>query len=270
MLRAFFSYYRPHRRLFLLDFGCAVLSGLLELGFPMAVKAFVDELLPQGDWPLILLAAAGLLLVSRTSVALLVDGRYDVAARDAVAAGRLGPVAVERVERRYDQGLAGALTRAGVRRAAFEAAHVTVSTLDAWHRAAPDVAWEPTERVVEGQRIVKDAAEIAIFRRAAAALDGVTAALGSVVARDRTEREVAAGIDAALAHAGFEKPAFTTIVASGPNSALPHARPTERRLREGDLVVLDFGGVLDGYCVDLTRMAAVGSGRCMIIACSGR
>jgi ATP-binding cassette subfamily B protein len=63
MLKRFFSYYRPHRRLFLLDFGCAVLSGLLELGFPIAVKAFVDRLLPGQDWPLIGLAAAALLAV---------------------------------------------------------------------------------------------------------------------------------------------------------------------------------------------------------------
>ncbi|MFC0384453.1 ABC transporter ATP-binding protein [Roseomonas vinacea] len=63
MLKRFFSYYRPHRRLFLLDFGCAVLSGLLELGFPLAVKAFVDHLLPGQDWALIGLAAAGLLVV---------------------------------------------------------------------------------------------------------------------------------------------------------------------------------------------------------------
>ncbi len=63
MLREFFAYYRPHRALFLVDFGCAVLSGLLELGFPMAVKAFVDLLLPRGDWPLILLAGLALLVV---------------------------------------------------------------------------------------------------------------------------------------------------------------------------------------------------------------
>ncbi|MGA0561412.1 ABC transporter ATP-binding protein [Ancylobacter sp. VNQ12] len=63
MLKAFFSYYRPHRRLFLLDFGCAVLSGLLELGFPMAMKAFIDLLLPRGDLQIILLAGAGLLAV---------------------------------------------------------------------------------------------------------------------------------------------------------------------------------------------------------------
>ncbi|MDP3319270.1 MAG: ABC transporter ATP-binding protein [Bosea sp. (in: a-proteobacteria)] len=63
MLKEFFAYYRPHKALFLVDFGCAVLSGLLELGFPMAVKAFVDLLLPRGDWPLILLAGVALLVV---------------------------------------------------------------------------------------------------------------------------------------------------------------------------------------------------------------
>jgi ATP-binding cassette subfamily B protein len=63
MLKEFFAYYRPHRALFLVDFGCAVVSGLLELGFPMAVKAFVDLLLPRGDWPLILFAGLALLVV---------------------------------------------------------------------------------------------------------------------------------------------------------------------------------------------------------------
>ena len=63
MLRRFFAYYRPYRGLFLLDFGCAIVSGLLELGFPMAVRGFVDHLLPGRDWGLIVLASAGLLAV---------------------------------------------------------------------------------------------------------------------------------------------------------------------------------------------------------------
>ena len=63
MLRQFFAYYRPWLGLFWLDFGCAVLSGLLELAFPLAITAFIDHLLPQGDWHLTLLAGAGLLLV---------------------------------------------------------------------------------------------------------------------------------------------------------------------------------------------------------------
>src|SRR2546425_79880 len=65
--------------------------------------------------------------------------------------------------------------------------------------------------------------------------------------------------DARIVQAGFTKPAFDTIAASGPNAALPHARPGERRLTEGDLVVLDFGGVYDSYCVDLTRTVSIGT-----------
>jgi len=63
MLKRFFSYYQPHRGLFLIDFSCAVISGLLELAFPLAVKAFVDKLLPSQDWGLILGATAGLLAI---------------------------------------------------------------------------------------------------------------------------------------------------------------------------------------------------------------
>jgi ATP-binding cassette subfamily B protein len=63
ILKRFFAYYAPWKRLFALDFGCAVLSGLLELGFPMAVKLFVDDLLPQQDWTLIVLASLGLLII---------------------------------------------------------------------------------------------------------------------------------------------------------------------------------------------------------------
>ncbi|ODN72590.1 putative ABC transporter ATP-binding protein [Methylobrevis pamukkalensis] len=63
LLKDFISYYRPHRSLFLLDFGCAVLSGLLNLGFPLAVTVFVDRLLPGGDWKLIILALVGLFAI---------------------------------------------------------------------------------------------------------------------------------------------------------------------------------------------------------------
>ncbi|KZY37047.1 multidrug ABC transporter ATP-binding protein [Roseovarius sp. HI0049] len=63
MLRHFLSYYRPWRGLFLLDFGCAIASGLLELAFPLAIKLYIDRLLPSGDLPLIILAAVGLLVV---------------------------------------------------------------------------------------------------------------------------------------------------------------------------------------------------------------
>ncbi len=71
MLRRFFSYYLPYRKLFLLDFSCAIVAGLLELGFPMAVRSFVDQLLPSQNWQLILLASAGLLAVYLLNTGLL-------------------------------------------------------------------------------------------------------------------------------------------------------------------------------------------------------
>ena len=204
-------------------------------------------------------ASAGLLLVTRGERFLILDGRYDLAAREALAAGRLGPVTIERAEGRYERSLAAILARETLNSVGLECAHVTVALLNAWRREAPQVEWISTERIVERLRLIKDAREIDTFRRAAANLGEMASHLPQIVSRGMTEQEIAAGIDSALLDAGFDRPAFTTIVASGPNSALPHARPSTRRLEAGDLVVLDFGGVLDGYCVDLTRMAAVGS-----------
>jgi ATP-binding cassette subfamily B protein len=75
-LRRFFTYYRPHRRLFVLDFSCAVLSGILELAFPLAVGMFVDRLLPGDDWGLIIIAAVGLLAVYLLNTGLMVVVGY--------------------------------------------------------------------------------------------------------------------------------------------------------------------------------------------------
>ncbi len=72
----FFAYYRPHWRLFAVDFCCAVVSGLLELGFPMAVRSFIDRLLPGQDWGLILLASAGLLVIYLVNTGLMVVVTY--------------------------------------------------------------------------------------------------------------------------------------------------------------------------------------------------
>jgi Xaa-Pro aminopeptidase len=116
----------------------------------------------------------------------------------------------------------------------------------------------PTERLIESERVVKDDQEVATLREAGRRLGRATAEAISLARPGRSELEVAADLDAMLRKVGFERLAFETIVASGPNSALPHARPGARVLREGDGVVLDFGGVYDGYCVDLTRTVQLG------------
>jgi Xaa-Pro aminopeptidase len=200
-----------------------------------------------------------LVLVTKAEVVLITDGRYAFAVQHGLREGTLAEVELEIVASRYDVTLAETATRRGLGRVGFEAGHVTVATLQSWQRGAAAIDWVPTERIVENLRIVKDAFEIAIFRRGAELIGDVASSLVRHVRGGMTEREVAASIDEAVVAAGFSGPSFPTIVASGPNSALPHARPSERRLSAGDLVVLDFGGVLDGYCLDLTRMAAVGS-----------
>jgi Xaa-Pro aminopeptidase len=189
---------------------------------------------------------------------ILTDGRYAAVVRRGVDAGDLLPMPLDVVGSTYDRSLADVLSGASAKRVGFEANTLTVAGLRRWHDLMPGVDWQPTEELVENLRLIKDDAEQAALRRAGRMLDQVARALGGIVAAGRAERDIARAIDAALERIGFERPAFETIVASGPNSAYPHARPTDRRLASGDLVVLDFGGVLDGYCVDLTRMAAVG------------
>jgi Xaa-Pro aminopeptidase len=202
--------------------------------------------------------SSGLLVVGRGVAMLLVDGRYERPARSAIAAGEVARVDVQLVPGPYAEALGQAIRRSALRRVGFEAASVTVATLSSWQGQSGPVDWIRTDRLVENLRLVKDEYERAVFRRAGRMLSDVAARLGEFVGEGRTEIAVARSIDQALEDIGFSGPAFPTIVASGPASASPHARPTARRLGPGELVVLDFGGVLDGYCVDLSRMAAVG------------
>jgi Xaa-Pro aminopeptidase len=171
------------------------------------------------------------------------------------------------VEGTYDTTLTKLLASLNVRRVGFEAAHVTVSRYN-WlvsqlgsGQTGPTLV--PTEHIVERLRVRKDEYEIETFREAARRLSAVARGVFEEIRVGRTERDVARAIDARIVGGGFERTAFETIVASGPQAALPHAHPTERMLSENDLVVLDFGGVYRSYCVDLTRTVSVGpaSGR---------
>jgi Xaa-Pro aminopeptidase len=207
----------------------------------------------------------GALIVSASACMLVVDGRYLTAARSRVAElEELRDVSVHHADRSHEEGVCRAVMGSAIHNLGVEAAAMTLSRFDKLSETfgrleaeAGGAAMAPrlrsTERIVERARLVKDAAELTILREAALRLSRVGTQVLSFIRAGRTERDIAADIDAALRRHGFERPAFETIVASGPNSALPHARPGLRILEAGDGVVLDFGGVYDGYCVDLTR-----------------
>jgi Xaa-Pro aminopeptidase len=207
--------------------------------------------------------SSAIAVLTRDRLIFITDSRYTTVLAGTQATSRACPgLEVATVGGSYDATLAGVLAELGAGQAGFEAAHLTVSRHQ-WLTAtlgarATDVQLVPTEGVVEHARVIKDAYEVGVLREAASRLSDVASAAFADVQPGRTERDVAARIDRRLMDAGFEKPAFDTIVAAGPNGALPHARPSERKLAEGDLVVLDFGGVYDSYCVDLTRTVAVG------------
>lgn len=199
--------------------------------------------------------SSGLLLVGAASAVLVTDGRYEEQ-----AAGET-PAEVEvRVGR---DGLLEELASAAgssdaARRPGFEAAVVTVRGLEEL-REGLEAEWTATEGVVEALRARKDAGELRRIARAAELTSSVLERVLAAAEEGMTERELAAEVDYRLRRAGSGPPAFETIVAAGERSALPHARPSERALREGDLVLLDFGATCEGYCADLTRVAVLGA-----------
>lgn len=212
---------------------------------------------------------AGAVILLPRDALLVVDFRYITAARALVA--DLGSLLrTETFDRSYDEAIVDLLRREGVVRIGIEAAYLPVARFNLLSSALAGTAPLPlssrhpvptlvcTERVVERARMIKDAGEIRALREGSRRLSGIAGRLTEWARPGRTEREVAADIEAAMRAAGFSHPAFDTIVAAGPNSALPHARPGDRRLEPGDPTVLDFGGVYDGYSVDMTRTVQLG------------
>ncbi len=117
----------------------------------------------------------------------------------------------------------------------------------------------PVSGVIERWRTVKERREIDIILRSVALNEAVFQAVLPRITPGRREREVAADIEATMRAMGASGPSFETIVASGPNGALPHAVAGSRRLREGEPIVIDMGLVLDGYCSDMTRTIVLGT-----------
>ena len=207
---------------------------------------------------------AGVLVLTREALHLLVDFRYQESVRALQGSAAACPgLRVWDVPASYEEALVACLAEIGAATVGFEAAHVSVARHEWWRETIAarglDIALRSTERIVEQARMIKDASEIATLRDAAARLDHVMPAVLAAVRAGETERRIAGVIEAAMREAEYERMAFDTIVASGRHSAMPHYRAGTRALASGDLLVLDFGGVLDGYCCDLTRTVSIGA-----------
>jgi Xaa-Pro dipeptidase len=195
----------------------------------------------------------GQVLLAPDGAAFFTDGRYTAQARHEVPD-------LERVTYLdgFLQPVIQAARRLGVERLGFESGGVTFQTYEELRAAAEGIELVPVRGELERQRWVKEPEELGALERAQAATDD---AFDAVVGRLRdgvSERELAFELEAEMRRAGAEGPSFDTIVAFGEDAAEPHHEPTGRTLSRGDVVKMDFGGMVDGYHADMTRTVAFG------------
>ena len=200
--------------------------------------------------------SAGLLLVEPDGLLFVSDGRYaEQAAQQLAAAGVDARIEISGTGQK--EIVADAAARFG--RIGLEATAVTWGQqrryADDWF---PEAELVPTEGLVEALREKKDTGEVARIERAAQIADAALAEVRPRLLERLSEREFGLELDIAIRRLGAEDTSFETIVASGPNGAKPHHRPGDRTIVPGDLVVLDFGALVDGYCSDMSRTVMVG------------
>jgi Xaa-Pro aminopeptidase len=185
-------------------------------------------------------------LVEPDRVRLFTDFRYAERARE------LDGVEVEETKRHIYSDLAGKLPE----RVAFEADHVTFANYELLR--GTDAELVPRRGLVESLRAVKQPDEVEAIRRATEVTNRVYERMSEERFNGRSEKELVWRMTELFHEEGADEPAFETIVAAGPTAASPHAMPGDHVVQEGELVLIDAGAKLDGYCSDCTRTFAVG------------
>lgn len=191
-------------------------------------------------------------LITKARSVLLTDFRYTIQAK--AQAGDCCEI-IE-VGAKHNELLGNIVKEENVRRIGFEEDYVSYAGYQTFAKFGAELV--PFAKELSLLRIKKSAEEIECLQKAQSMADEAFMELLKVVKPGMTERRVAAELEYICAKLGSEGPSFETIVGSGPNGAMCHAVPGERQLQEGDLVVVDFGCLYNGYHSDMTRTFAVG------------
>lgn len=194
----------------------------------------------------------GTLLLGREAGFFLTDGRYTTQARSEVAGF---PVITFKKKWKKIGSLAARLT---IKRLGYEARHISVATLQELETHAAKCSLQPLTAGLDSLRARKDAGEIRLMKKAARIAAESLAQVLPMVRPGVREIELAAELDYRIRQNGGQGSSFPTIIASGARSALPHAAPTEKKICSGDLVVIDYGTLYEGYCSDETCTFVVG------------
>jgi len=198
--------------------------------------------------------SAAVLLVREDTTVLISDFRYAEQAPAEVGAAAIVEIDQRSVWERLGRVLAARPTG----RIGIESHSLTVRDAERLS-GLTRTAVAPTTDLVERLRAMKSPEEVAAIRSAAGLAQDALAEVLPGIRVGQTEVEIGALLEGALRRRGSEWHPFPTIVASGARSALPHARTSQKAVAAGDLLLLDFGAQVDGYCADLTRTVVVGA-----------
>jgi Xaa-Pro aminopeptidase len=201
--------------------------------------------------------SAALLLVSQDGAVLFTDSRYTFQAREEVSEAQVC-IAKHGLLQAMGQAIAQ-MRRRGRISVAYSPSQITIAQKQAVEcETRRRLRWVGADHAVERLRAVKDANEISRMRDAAELISGVFDDVLRLIRPGIKEAELAAEIEYRMKRAGASGPSFETIVAAGPRSAWAHARPSAKPLAKNELVVLDQGAILAGYCSDMTRTVFLG------------
>ena len=198
--------------------------------------------------------SAGVLLITSTQAILATDFRYWE------QAGQQAPdCTVYRATSSIKDYLPGLIAEAGhPARIGFEGNTVTVAQYQDMHNTAPQVEWSGINGLIENVRAVKDADELALTHKAIDLAEDGLRYLLSILEPGMAEKQAAWELEKYLRSNGADALSFDTIVASGPNAALPHHHPGERVIQASEPITIDWGAEIGGYRSDLTRTIVLG------------
>lgn len=202
--------------------------------------------------------SAARLVVTADLLTFVTDGRYGQQSEaQLAAAGVEAAIEVAGGQGQRDA-IEAAVKAAGGTQLGLEASSVTWAAQRSYAEWFEGSELVPTTGLVEGLRLVKDPGEVARIEAACGIADAALAEVRHRLAEGPTEAEFGLELDSAMRRLGADDLSFETIVAAGPNGARPHHRPSGRKIEQGDLVVIDFGALVDGYHSDMTRTVMVG------------
>lgn len=198
--------------------------------------------------------AEGVAIVTKKGCCYFTDSRYIEAAQKGICCFEV--VEMNR-ENPYKKLLNDAIARFGVKTLGYEEGYLTAAELMEYEKDL-NATLVPCGGKINGFRSVKEEWELERMRKAQAITDRAFAEVLTKICAGMTEKALQAELIYCLYKNGGEGLAFDPIVVSGPNTSLPHGVATDRVIREGDFITMDFGVILDGYCSDMTRTVAVG------------